>query len=161
MVQEDDLGVDLEQPVEAEAAALEATGPHRLDDGVGPAYQIEEDLDALRGAQVEHDAALAPVGVQVQQRGALDDRPGHAAPVVTGRRLDLDHVGAEIGERARHRRRTEHGALDDAHPSQRPGRVVAGGRTAGDTVVRLIARAHLLCPPLTGYQVATYPRPFS
>ena len=50
------------------------------------------------GAQVEHDAALAAVDVEVQQRDALDDRPRHLADVVARRRLDLDDVGAEVGE---------------------------------------------------------------
>ena len=62
--QEDDLGVDLEQLVEAEPAPLEAARAHGLDDGVSAAHQIEEDLDAFWRTQIEHDAALAAVGMQ-------------------------------------------------------------------------------------------------
>ena len=98
---EHDLRVHLAEPIEAQAALGEGAGTHRLDDGVSVADQVEVHLDALRSTEVEGDAALPAVDVQVQQRVAFDDRPGHAADVVALGRLDLDDVGAEVGEKGR------------------------------------------------------------
>jgi hypothetical protein len=114
-----DAGVRGPQGVEAEAPARQAAGPHGLDHGVGPAHQVEEHGAALVRAQVEHDRPLAPVDVEVHQRGALDDGPGHPPHVVAARRLDLDHLGAEVRQVGRDRGRAEHRALHDAHPGQR------------------------------------------
>ena len=95
---EHDARVDLAQLLEAEPAAFEPAGAHRLDDRVGVAHELEERVAARVGAQVEHDALLAPADVQEEERDAFDDRPRHPAPVVALRRLDLDDVGAEVGE---------------------------------------------------------------
>ena len=110
-----DPRVDLAQLLEAEAAPGEPAGTHRLDHDVRLAHQVEEQLDALLGPQVDHDAALPPVHVEVHQRDALDDRPGHPAHVVALRRLDLDHLGPEVGQRGGDRGGTEHRDLDDPH----------------------------------------------
>jgi hypothetical protein len=59
--------------------------------------------------------------VQEQERDAVDDRPGHLAAVVTLRRLDLDDVGAEVGEIRGERPRAEHRDLDDAQAGERSG----------------------------------------
>ena len=88
--------------------------------------ELEERLAALVGAQVEHDAALAPADVEEQQRDALDDRPRHPAAVVALRRLDLDDVGAEVGEVRGEVARAEHRHLDDAQTGERS-RTVHGG----------------------------------
>jgi hypothetical protein len=107
----------------------EPTGTHRLDHRVRVADQIEEHLDRFRLAQVEHEAALAPVDVQVHQRRALDDGPCHLPHVVALRRLHLDDVGAEIGQTRRDGGRAQHRALDDAHVAQQLARCVShGGR---------------------------------
>ena len=71
------------------------------------------------GAQVEHDALLAPADVQEQQRDAFDDRPRHAAAVVALRRLDLDDVGAEVGEVGGEVPGPEHRHFDDAQTRER------------------------------------------
>ena len=115
---EDDLRVDLPEVVVAEAAAGQGPGTHRLHHRISGAGQLAEDLDALGRAQVDGDAALAPVGVQEEQRGALDDRPGHLAPVVTGRRLDLDDLGAEVDERLGDGGGTEDRGLEDPHAGE-------------------------------------------
>ena len=107
---EHDAGLTSQQPVVAEAAPFEAAGAHGLDHRVGVAHEVEVDLDAFGRAQVEHDAALAPVDVEVHQRDALHDRPRHLADVVARRRLHLDHVGAQVGEVGGDGARAEHRA---------------------------------------------------
>ena len=62
------------------------------------------------------------------------------------RRLDLDDVGAHVGERPGHRGRPEHRALDDADPGQGAGRVEQ--RPVADSVI---------FAPSDGRQMATYP----
>ena len=115
---EHDAGVHLAAGLVAEPAPLEAPRAHGLDDRVGAGHQVEEHRPALLGAQVEGDRALAPADVEVHQRGALDDRPRHLADVVARGRLDLDHVGAEVGQGGRDGAGPEHRALDDADAVQ-------------------------------------------
>ena len=115
---EHELLVSFPQHLRAESEPLQRARTHRLHDDVRIRHEVAEDFLGLIRAQVEHDAALAPVDVQVHERDAFDDRPGHLADVVPGGRLDLDHVGTEVDERARDRRGPEHGDLDDAQPGQ-------------------------------------------
>jgi hypothetical protein len=109
---------------ERHAALGQRAGTHRLDDDVGTLHQIEIDLDTLRLAEVEGDRFLAPVDVERQQRvlaatvARLDDRPGHLAAVIALRRLDFDHVGAEVGQQAPQFGGAQHRALDHPHASQ-------------------------------------------
>ena len=111
---EHDPRVDLAKAVVAQAPALEATGAHRLDDGVGAPHQVEVGGHAVVGAKVEDHRALAPADVEVHQRDTLDDGPRHLPDVVALRGLDLDDVGAEIGQVRGDGARPEHRALDDA-----------------------------------------------
>src|SRR3954453_8727533 len=80
---EHDAGVDLAQLLEAEAAPGEPARSHRLDDDVRAAHELEVDLDALWGAEVEYERALAAVHVQVHERDAFDDGPRHLPDVLT------------------------------------------------------------------------------
>ncbi len=80
-------------------------------------------LATLGIAQVEHDAALAPV---VEREGRVRhvvvdaQRSEHATHRITGGRLDLDHVRAPVGEQGRGRRRGHpHPELDDAQVGER------------------------------------------
>ncbi len=51
------------------------------------------------GLEVEHDGPLAPAEQLPRVRvAAVGREPAHAAHAVAGRRFDLDHVGAEVGE---------------------------------------------------------------
>ena len=68
-----------------------------LDDHIGLLGQLEKDRLALLGLQVEGQAAL--VAVQILKVKALASRAGDIAPRFA-RRLDLDHIGAPIGELA-------------------------------------------------------------
>ena len=96
---EHDGRVDLAELVEPQPEAFQRAGTHGLDHGVGAGGQLQEGGDALVGLEVQHDAALAPVEVQVHQRHALDDGPGHLADVVARRRLDLDDLGPQVDQR--------------------------------------------------------------
>jgi hypothetical protein len=71
-------------------------------------------------SQLDHDVWRQMAGQLALQGLGRDDRPGHPAGVVAAGRLDLDHVGAEVGEQPAHLRRAQHRALDDPHPGQRP-----------------------------------------
>src|SRR4030095_12764675 len=71
---------------------------------------------------------LSAAHVEVEQRDAVHDRPGHLADVVAGGRLDLDHFGAEIGEVGGDGAGTEERALDHAETSEGRTRCVAHGR---------------------------------
>jgi hypothetical protein len=104
----------------------EGAGPHRFDDGIGAAQQIDVRRHALGGAQIEHDGLFAAIEVPVQQRDAVDDRERHLTDVVAARILDLDHLCAEVGELHPHRGWPEQRALDHPHAGQqtvRAGRV--------------------------------------
>jgi hypothetical protein len=105
----------------AEPERGDGLGSHGVDEHVGPRDQRAQGVLAGAGAQIEDDAALAAVHV--------DEDPGHAglgrgrdvAGAVSGRRLDLDHVGAHVGHDLGavgphdHRRQVDH-----AHARQRP-----------------------------------------
>ena len=128
---EHDPRVDLEARLVADAALVEPARPHGLDHRVGSRDQLEEHRPALVGAEVEHDRSLAPADVEVHQRGALDDRPGHLPDVVARGRLDLDDVGAEVGERGGDRARAEHRALDDPDAGEGSGDLIGTGSAMG------------------------------
>lgn len=118
---EHDPGVHRPARLVADPSPLEAAGAHRLDHGVSAAHQLEEHLPAGVGAQVDRDRALPPADVEVHERDALHDRPGHLADVVPRGRLDLDDVGAQIGEGGGDGAGTEHRALDDPDALERRG----------------------------------------
>src|SRR5699024_3460397 len=106
---EHDRRVDLAQALVAESATFEPTGPHGFDDDVGFAYELEVRRDSVLGSKIDDHRSFPPVDVEVHQRNALDDRPGHPADVIARRALDLDDVGAEIGELSGDGGRAEHG----------------------------------------------------
>ncbi len=137
----DDRRVPLAHGSRPESEPLEGGDAHVRDEHVGPLEQSLHRLLPGLAAQIEHDAALAPV-VQLERRhrrlltGAdgTEDRPLRVA----GRRLDLDDVGAPVGEDAR-RRRTGHpgrqldhaDTVEDHGPdtTSRPRRVRGSWRT--------------------------------
>ena len=133
---EHDLRVDRLQVLVAEAPLGQGPGAHGLDHGVGAGHELLVDGHALVGLQVEGDRLLAPVDVEVQQRDALDDRPGHLADVVALGRLDLDDVGAEVGEEGGDQAGAEQGALDDADTGEQGRTVGHGWILSGDRASR-------------------------
>ena len=126
-VAQHDARIDLAHLVEADAPSFERAGSHRHDDRVGFAHEVEEDLDAFRLAQVERDAALAPVALPVQERDAVDDRPAHLAHVVAAGRLDLEHIGAEVGEQGTQRARPQQRGVEHTDTAKRLDEVGIGG----------------------------------
>ena len=95
---EHDRGIDLLEHVVAKSKAGKRTGLLGLDDHVGGGDEFLVERLALLGLEVERDALLAAMGVEVQQGGSLDDRPGHLPDVVAGGGLNLDDVGTKVGE---------------------------------------------------------------
>ena len=96
MLRVDDARVDLRERLVVDAEAVLHVGPEVLDHHVGLLDQAQEDREAFRRLQVERDAAL--VAVQVLEVRPSRGPPGLAAPPL--RRLDLDDVGAPVGELA-------------------------------------------------------------
>ena len=102
--------------------------------------QPVHDVDALVGREVEHDAALAAV-VELEQRVDVEVAAEHALErsgrIALGR-LDLDDVGAPVGEdAARTRAGDPHAELDDPDPLERQ---VGPSRLEGLTVTRTSTR---------------------
>ena len=84
-----------------EAGARQPLGPHVAHEHVGLADQAEQGVEALRLLDVEADRALVAVEVDEFARHAgIAAALGHGAQQIAARRLDLDHVGAVVGQRA-------------------------------------------------------------
>jgi hypothetical protein len=116
---DDELRVDPGQRRRVEAPPVERAGAEVLQQRVGAREQREDGVAALRLLEVQRDRALAAVDGAEQHRGV----PGVQAPVaelVAGARsLDLDDLGAEVGEQAARRRRGDEVAeLDDPQPGE-------------------------------------------
>ena len=74
----------------------------------------------VRVLEVEGDRALVAVDAQVVGRDAVADRRLPGAGVVAARALDLDHLGAEVGQQ--HRgvgAGQDPGEVGDQQPGQR------------------------------------------
>ncbi len=72
--------------------------PHAVHEDIAGLEQRMQRLLGLGRLQVQHHAFLAAVGAHEQRRHAgLGGRPGVARGVAAGR-LDLDHLGAVIGQ---------------------------------------------------------------
>ena len=85
-----------------EPVATRGGRPEVLDEDVRAVAETEEAAPAVGVVQVERHTALVGVPVEERERPVL---PGHVAgerrpePVrIAPRRLDLHHVGAEVGE---------------------------------------------------------------
>ena len=106
--------------VEAEAGQRRAA--HVRDEHVGGIEQVERGGLAVVRPEVEHDAALAAV-VELEDRVVRQVVAEHLAELarrVALRRLDLDDVGAPVGEHAARRRAGDpHAELHDLDPVQR------------------------------------------
>jgi len=84
--------------------------------------ELEERAAALFLLEVEHEAPLAAVAPKVEGRHVgVPPRPELARGVPL-RRLDLDHVGAEVTELLRRpRAQDDGGAVENAHAIERSG----------------------------------------
>src|SRR5262249_54836904 len=96
-----------------------------LDQDIRLVAQREKAMPALGIVEVDRGATLVGVAEEKGQ-GAIGSGPvvhegrTEAARFAAGR-LDLDHVGAEIGEEAARKRTAQIGELDHANVGERPG----------------------------------------
>jgi hypothetical protein len=123
----DQRGLARTEPVPAQPEALHHAGSAVLDEDVGLEHERARRVAGRRVLEVERDRALAAIdrrevlGVAVRDRWPLPHR------VALGR-LDLDDLGAEVGEQHAAERPGRHLAeLDDAHALER---AKGGGRHA-------------------------------
>ena len=103
------------QHVGAEPELLQPPGPEVLDEHRCVGDEAEQDVAVGVVLEVEDDRALAAVGeLEPQPLAVALVAPRHRAQAVAVGALDLDHVGAEVGEVAGavgagdHRRQVEH-----------------------------------------------------
>ena len=107
-----------------EAEFLQAPDLEILDQHVRARRKAPHDLAPPLGREIGDDRAFAAVaGVEIGGRTLafrFDERRSPGARLVALRALDLDDVGAKIGERLAGRRARQHAReLDDPHPSKR------------------------------------------
>jgi hypothetical protein len=128
-------GVDLPERIPAEAQAVHDAGPELLDQNLGLGDERQEPRDLLRVLEVERQAALA--AVEQREAQALAVQPGRVAAhaVALAGALDLDHLGAGLGQQqggqgpGQQGREVEHAqALERPHG---PGALAVCGGGAG------------------------------
>ena len=108
----------------AEAEALERAGPEVLDEHVGIVDERQQDVAIVVDLEVEDDRALVAVDELPPQAFAVARvAPCQAAQGVAVGALDLDDVGAEVGEVAGAVGAGEHGRQveDTERRERRPG----------------------------------------
>ncbi len=96
-----------QQRVRPESHPLHHAGAVVLDEHVAVPGEVGGELRAARGRQVDADVALAGVLLHEVRRLPVDARRGEAGQVAR-RWLDLDDVGAEVGEHPRAVRPGQH-----------------------------------------------------
>ena len=96
----DEPRVDLLQRIGAEAELRHDAGAEVLHQHIRARRKRAGDFQIIRRLQVQHDRSLASVDVLKERAFAVAERPNMAV-LVAARRLDLDHVGAEIGHQGR------------------------------------------------------------
>ena len=116
----DDAGRTLADRRLVEAETLDHAGAEVLHQHVGPRGEALDEIDALRRLQVDGDRALVAVEVQERGREAVAPIAVGARVVALARLLDLDDVGALVGEdHGRPRPRQHRGQIDDADARER------------------------------------------
>ena len=91
----------------AESEPVENAGPEVLEHDVGCGGEFGDEIAAGFESQVDGDAPLPAVLLREVRGQPADPRLRGASEVALGR-LDLDHVGAEVGERLAARRAGQH-----------------------------------------------------
>ena len=125
----DQAWIALFQPGLSEAEARQHAGPVVLDEHVGPGEQAVQHRLAMRRLEVEGERVL--VAVDGHETGGLIADPVLGHRVVAGglaarRPLDLDHLGAQVGQHQPAGGRGENVRQLD-HPDAREGPVVGFG----------------------------------
>ena len=132
----DDVGVERAQRLVVHAEPLGDAGPVVLEEDVGRARQLPEDLAPFLRLEVDGEAALVAIEREEARVDAVPRRAAarDVAMPLTGDGLDLDDVRSQIaephrGQRARHRDR----AVEHAHAREGSAailrRAVEGGRS--------------------------------
>ena len=96
---------------------------------VGAVGERLQRAPAVVGGQVEHHTALVAIAVEEHRAHAAVDVRAQMTGDVTGRRLDLDDVGAEVGEQER-RVRTRDDTREVDHPDALEGQLLHRSSTA-------------------------------
>jgi hypothetical protein len=115
-VTEDQFRIDLLQAVVVEAVFLQRAGLEVLDQHVGFCDQLADQRLAFGQCMIDCHRLLVAVAGQIERGDVgrlavlvLEKRRAVGARLVAAAGpLDLDHVGAEIGEQLRRQRRREH-----------------------------------------------------
>ena len=94
----DDARVGLAHGIEGEAQPVHRLLAHVVHEHVGSRDELSQRRLAGLGLQVEHDGAFVAVEVGEDGREAGRRQRGNGAHAVALRRLDLDHLGAEIAQ---------------------------------------------------------------
>ena len=118
----DDRGIDRLQRLVAQAQALDRRGPRVMDEEIAALDHRLQDLDRARLLEVEAERAFVAVGRHVDRAHVLvaAHRAARQAQQVPLRRLDLDHVGAHIGQMLRGERPQQHRSqIDHLHARER------------------------------------------
>jgi hypothetical protein len=106
--QHDDARIDGANGLVADAPLLERARTIIFNHHIGAFDQTLEDIGAFRLAEIEGDAAFVARHRLPPQRDAVHDRFELALAVAILGMLDLDHLGAEVGEQHRRERRRHH-----------------------------------------------------
>ena len=107
----------------AEAPVLHRAGLEVLDQHVGLREQAQQHRAALGLADIERDRALVAVDADEIARIAVLERRPPVARLVALRRLDLDHLGAVVGQ--------DHGGVGAAEHAGEVDHPDAGQRARG------------------------------
>ena len=112
--------IDLLELLVLDAEALGGRRPIVVHQHVSGLGELEQRLAPALLLEVEHDRTLGAIAAKIERGHAGMTRRSHLTRRIAFRRLDLDHVGAEIAQLLRGPR-PEHdrGAVDDTKSSQR------------------------------------------
>jgi hypothetical protein len=101
------------QVLAVDAEPLRNPRPEAFDDDVRPLHQFFHHRGAMRFLEIDGEAALVAIFRPELNRDVR-------APGIATRRLDLDHLGAEVGEDRRGERpRDEHREVHHPHARER------------------------------------------
>src|SRR6267142_2480706 len=122
--------VERRQRLVVHAEARGDAGPVVLDEDVGGRHQLLQDGDALGALEVEYEAALVAVDGQEGRRDTGRGLEIHRAGRLAPGRLDLDDVGAHVGEEHRAEGARHHLRLiEDAQALQRSWPIAHGSQS--------------------------------
>src|SRR4051812_33560119 len=94
----DQAGVQYLQRRARKAELIEGAGPEAFDQNIGKLHQPLEGGPVRIGLEIEMDNGLASVDQLVTRREAVRVDATQPAHRIASRRLDLDHIGAQIGK---------------------------------------------------------------